>query len=172
MAGNWSQLSYFTLSYSALSAPLVSKMKILSFMQSSVVLFHGSSQRYFFFFPSPLHPSPQLLMFCLQQQHLNGLNAVPLLEQRHFRVSAVQEERSVGTPRHGAVADITPCFSAACEDTWPAGTSAQGSVWLHRRSGPSGLSYAALPQTCPKCASNLPKACFKPSSGARLRARR
>lgn len=70
------------------------------------------------------------------------------------------------------MAEITPCFSATCEDTWPAGTSAQGSVWLHRRSGPSGLSYAALPQTCPKCASNLPKACFKPSPGARLGARR
>lgn len=46
----------------------------------------------FFFFPSPLHPSPQMLMFCLQQQHLNGLNAVPLLEQRHFRLSAVPSE--------------------------------------------------------------------------------
>lgn len=92
MAGNWSQLSYFTLSYSALSAPLVSKMKILSFMQSSVVLFHGSSQRCGFFFPSPLHPSPQLLMFCLQQQQLNGLNAVPLLERRHFRLTAVPSE--------------------------------------------------------------------------------
>lgn len=63
MAGNWlfHYISYFTLSYSALSAPLVSKMKILSFMQSSVVLFHESSQRCVFFFPlSPSSKSPDV----------------------------------------------------------------------------------------------------------------